>query len=96
MFINEAIYQCEYLEGGLTANDKPMKFASPRGSKLRGKQLMSRECGMKANIKGAIIYDCYRLEVKGGSNIELSTREKSLTTCLSILGKIYNNKWKGN
>lgn len=59
VFINQPIYVCEYLEDGLTVNDKPMKFASPLGSMLRGKRLMSRECGLKANIKGAIIYNAY-------------------------------------
>ncbi len=67
VFINKSIYQCEYLEGGLTANDKPLKFGSPKGSMMRGKQLMSKECGITANIKGAIIYDCYKKSLRGGT-----------------------------
>lgn len=59
-FINKPIYRCEYLSGGLSANDKKMKFDSPQGSMLRGKRLMSRECGFVNNIKGAILYNCYR------------------------------------
>ncbi len=96
VYINKAIYQCEYLDNGLTANDKPMKFASPQGSMLRGKQLMTRECGIRANIKGAIIYDCYRLESKGSAVVhQLSLREKILTVCCYPLGVLYNIKWKG-
>lgn len=66
VFVNKSIYQCEYLDCGLTANDKSLKFASPKGSMMRGKQLMSKECGIKANIKGAIIYDCYKKSLRGG------------------------------
>ena len=61
VYINKAIYQGGYLAGGLTANDKPSKFASPIGSMYRGVALMHKECGIKANIKGAIIYDSIRL-----------------------------------
>ncbi|MEG0527605.1 MAG: glycosyltransferase family A protein, partial [Longicatena sp.] len=64
VFINKPIYQCEYFDDGLTANDKKVKFNSPLGSMMRGKMLMSKECGMKVNIKGAIIYNCYKLEVQ--------------------------------
>ncbi len=96
VYINIPIYQCEYLEGGLTINDKPMKFSSPRGSMLRGRQLMSRECGIKANIRGAIIYDCYHKECKEGINSGVLTiREKVLTTACYPLGIFFNIRWKG-
>lgn len=60
VFLNRPIYQCEYLADGLTRNDKKMKFASPLGSMLRGRMLMTKECGLKARVRGAIIYGCYR------------------------------------
>lgn len=97
-FINQPIYVCEYLEDGLTANDKPMKFASPIGSMLRGKRLMSRECGLKVNIKGAIIYNCYSHDVK----VELtdilkidSIWDKLLIWFTYIPGIYFRKKWKG-
>lgn len=97
VFINKAIYQCEYLEGGLTANDKPMKFSSPKGSMLRGKQLMSKECGLKANIKGAIIYDCYKREIQSvdeQSELRLELYELILTFFVKPYGTYFNRKWK--
>lgn len=96
LFINRPIYQCEYLESGLTANDKKIKFASPLGSMLRGKMLMSKECGIKANIKGAIIYNCYKLEVKSATSnlLKLNTRMNLMVSLTKFLGKIYNKKWK--
>lgn len=95
-YINKPIYVCEYLEGGLTANDKPMKFASPKGSMLRGKRLMSPECGFKANIKGAIIYDVYRRETESVDELilQLSKREKVLTSLAYPLSGYYYKKWR--
>ena len=61
VYINVAIYQGSYLEDGLTYNDKPVKFKSPIGSMQRGIVLMNKECGFMANIKGAIIFDCYEI-----------------------------------
>ena len=97
-FINEPIYVCEYLEDGLTANDKPMKFASPKGSMLRGKRLMSRQCGLKVNIKGAIIYNCYAGSVKEPLPEILrpdSLWERTLLLLTFLPGLYFRKKWKG-
>lgn len=96
VFINKAIYQCEYLEGGLTANDKPLKFASPLGSMMRGKMLMSRECGLKANIRGAIIYNCYKKCVKDGIPEMLLCHgffDNLLTFLMKPMGVLFYRKW---
>lgn len=94
VFINKAIYRCEYLEGGLTANDKPMKFASPLGSMLRGKRLMSKECGLIANIRGAIIYNCYNLDSVRGGVPAGEFREKLLIYVTKPLGWYYRRRWQ--
>ena len=96
-FINKSLYICEYLQGGLTANDKPMKFASPLGSMMRGKQLMSEECGLKINIKGAIIYNCYKNNKVGNLPDKLkiqSFREKFLIFITIFPSRIYRSVWK--
>lgn len=97
LFVNKSIYQCEYLNDGLTSNDKKMKFASPLGSMLRGKMLMLPVCGWKVNIKGAIIYNCYKLEITGECPklLELNMiRDRILVFGLRRIGKYYNTKWK--
>lgn len=97
VFINQPVYQCEYLEGGLTDNDKRIKFASPVGSMMRGKMLMSPECGLKINIKGAIIWNCYQQEIasKLPKEVDLITlREKILVFGTKLVGRYYNKKWK--
>ncbi len=97
VFVNKPVYMFEYLEDGLTKSDKPMKFASPLGSMLRGKQLMYKDCGLKVNIKGAIIYNCYRKCVKGkisDGRLALKGREKFLALITKPLGGIFYKKWK--
>lgn len=97
VFVNKIIYQCEYLTGGLTSNDKQMKFASPIGSMMRGKILMSKGCGLIAHIRGAIIYKCYQKEVKNSIPMCLNIEEnykKILCFVLKPLALYYNRKWK--
>lgn len=95
LFINKAIYICEYLNDGLTSNDKPAKFASPMGSMLRGYRLMSPECGLMANIRGAIIYDCYRIAAGCDLPKEYSMKayQRILCKMLSPAGMYYNKRW---
>lgn len=96
-FINKSIYQCDYLEGGLTANDKPMKFASPRGSMLRGKMLMSKECGIIQNLKGAIIYDCYRRKLTDAyldENLKLDLRERTMCIFCKPISFYFFVRWR--
>lgn len=99
VFINKPIYQCEYLDGGLTANDKPMKFASPCGSMLRGKMLMNKECGLIQNFKGAIIYDCYRrnlLDKHLDERLKLNFREKVMCILCMPVSIYYFARWRKN
>lgn len=96
-FINKPIYQCEYLEGGLTANDKPMKFASPCGSMLRGKMLMSKECGIVQNFKGAIIYDCYRRNLTDAhldERLNLNLRDRVMCILCEPISFYYFARWR--
>ena len=102
VFINKAIYCYDYLPDGLTRNDKIHKFASPLGSMLRGKMLMKKECGLKANGKGAIIYNCYKLVAKErGIRIPRrlradTVREKILIWLMIFPGRLFNRKWRSN
>lgn len=99
LFVNKVIYRCEYLADGLTRNDKLHKFASPLGSMMRGKMLMNKECGLKARIKGAIIYNCYKREAKTDipECLEFQNIEDIILLKLTYLfGIFYNRKWKRN
>ena len=99
VYLNKVIYICEYLPDGLTANDKPMKFASPLGSMLRGKRLMSKECGLRENIRGAIIYCCYKKEVRQVLPhilIVEDIRDKFLLLLVTPLAIYFYRKWRHN
>lgn len=99
VYINHPIYYTEYLNDGLSKNDKKMKFQSPIGSALRGKKLMYKKIKFKVNLKGAIIYDCYKMEIKENMPKELlleNNFEKLLAFLVKPLGYIYNRKWKRN
>lgn len=97
LYINIPIYQCEYLEGGLTNTDKKMKFSSPLGSMHRGKMLMEAKCGLICNFKGAIIYNCYKHNLNKSipsELAELSGREKLLVFITKPFGIIFYRKWE--
>ncbi len=99
VFINELIYQCEYLNDCLTSNDKAMKFTSPLGSMMRGKMLMNKKCGLRARIKGAIIYNCYLKEINDINNIDNrlyinGASNKILVLLTKQLGVYFNRRWK--
>jgi hypothetical protein len=38
---------------------------------IRGKQLMSKKCGLICNLKGAIIYNCYKTKLGRYSAMKL-------------------------
>lgn len=97
IYINEIIYIGEYLEGGLTSSDKKVKFNSPIGSTLRGLIFLRSNIGLKYKLKGAIIYNCYKKELKNKipNEIKLETKIEKLLVWLTYpLGIIYNKKWK--
>ena len=97
VFVNKPIYQFEYLQDGLTRNDKHHKFASPLGSMMRGKMLMKRECGIRANLRGAIIYGCYRKDVLGKlpAGVELEGAWDMMLVFFMTPASIwFHRKWK--
>lgn len=97
LYVNESICVCDYLDGGLTKTDKKIKFSSPLGSMMRGKVLLNKACGIKVNIKGAIIYNCYKKNVNCVIPNELklnSLYEKTLVFLTKWLGNFYYMKWR--
>ncbi|NLL77131.1 MAG: glycosyltransferase family 2 protein [Clostridiales bacterium] len=58
--INECVYYCDYLEGGLTKTGRRMKIKSPKGMCLRSKIYLNNEkvC-LKVKIKMMLLYIIY-------------------------------------
>ena len=59
IYIDKCIYICEYIEGGLTKSGRRIKIDSPIGMLERAKKLMYKQCSLKVNIKGVILYTVY-------------------------------------
>lgn len=58
--INQNVYICDYLEGGLTKTGRKMKIHSPRGMVLRSQiYLNCREVRLKIKIKMMMLYIIY-------------------------------------
>lgn len=97
VFIGKSIYVCDYLSGGLTDSDKKVKFQSPVGSMLRGNRLMNKQCGIRANIRGAIIYNCYKIEAnrkKINYKVLICCNRPILCFVLYPVGIFFNIKWR--
>ena len=94
LFMNKPIYVCQYQCDGLSAKDKLLKFRSPLGSMYRGIQLMYSRCGIIANIKGAIIYNCYYQKTCNPILSDLSVKDIILIFLTKPLGIYFRKKWK--
>lgn len=58
--INENVYYCDYLEGGLTNTGRRMKIHSPKGMILRSRiYLDNRDINMRVRAKMMILYIIY-------------------------------------
>jgi hypothetical protein len=64
---------------------------------LRGKMLMKKDCGWKANIRGAIIYNCYKLEARKKTAYRIpfdNFFDKALIVLLEPAGWVFYLLWK--
>lgn len=58
---------------------------------------MHKECGIKANIKGAIIYDCYKIAARQKYKESVVTkipRGNALTSLMSPFGIVFYYLWR--
>lgn len=59
VYINDVIYICEYLEGGLTDSGRAMRIRNPRGGMFTSDLRMGRNNFLKQRIKYGLLYTCY-------------------------------------
>lgn len=58
--INQNVYICDYLEGGLTRTGRRMKIHSPKGMVLRSKSYLNcKEVRLKVKVKMMLLYIIY-------------------------------------
>lgn len=59
VYINEAIYLCEYLADGLTKAGRALRIRNPRGGMLAASFGMEKKNSLKIRIKSGLLYTCY-------------------------------------
>ena len=59
VYVNEVIYICEYLEGGLTKTGKKLQISNPRGGMFTSNQRMGKEFPLLLRVKNGLLYTCY-------------------------------------
>lgn len=64
VYINQAIYVCEYLEDGLSKSGRRMRIQNPNGGMVHGGLYLSEKFSLKYRIKGMILYIAYALFAK--------------------------------
>lgn len=66
LYVNEIIYICEYLPGGLTKSGRRMRINNPLGGMMHGRLYFTEEFRLKYRIKGMMLFICYALFAKKG------------------------------
>lgn len=69
VYINNVIYMCEYLEGGLTDSGRRMRIKNPLGGMCTSELIMHKPYAFKTRIKKGLLYICY------GYFADLSTKD---------------------
>lgn len=59
VYINKAIYLCEYQENGLTAAGRKMRIENPLGGMYNSKTYMNPKLPLRTRLKKSILYACY-------------------------------------
>lgn len=59
VYINDVIYICEYLDGGLTKSGRAMRIRNPRGGMLSAEISMQKKNYWHLRIKNGLLYTCY-------------------------------------
>lgn len=93
--INQNIYICDYLEGGLTKTGRRMKIHSPKGMVLRSKvYLDNREIHLLVKVKMMLLYIIYGHFARY-TNKELfgEVQEKILWILCFFPARILYKKW---
>lgn len=96
VYINQVIYICEYLEGGLTKSGRAMRIKNPYGGMFNSQILMQRKNYFTRRIKSGLLYDCYGY-FAGLNPLQIVTKDsgyKTIKTICLIPGYLIYRDWK--
>lgn len=97
VYINEAIYICEYLADGLTKAGRSLRIQNPWGGMFAAELGMAPYNSPKSRIKSGLLYCCYGFFAglnHGG--IQDGTEHKALAALCMLPGYAMYRLWKYN
>ena len=95
VYIDRAIYVCDYLENGLTKQGRKMRLSNPCGGRFNSNVYMNRKLSFSTRIKNAVLYVCYS-HFAGASirRMYLETDYRGIMTVCLIPGTLLYFYWK--
>lgn len=96
VYINKAVYICEYLEGGLTKSGRSMRIKNPRGGMYTSYLRMNKKCKLKERVRAGLLYVCYGFFAgEGAGKLVASAKPYKILTAICLIpGKLMYLIWK--
>lgn len=95
VYINKAIYICEYLEGGLSKSGRALRIKCPLGGMEYAKIHLDKRIKLKIRIKMMVLFICY---AKFAKQKLLEKKKEISNKCLFFIcipiGMVFYLKWK--
>ena len=95
VYINNPIYLCEYLEGGLTQAGRALRIRNPRGGMLSASFGLEKKNSLRMRIKSGLLYTCYGFfaGMNAKTIIDSNANRMILAACL-LPGYALYRYWK--
>ena len=93
VYIRKGIYNCEYLEGGLTKSGRKFRLKSPNGGMFRSNIYLESRFSLKLRIKHAVLYDIYAFASKDVHGSLKKSNSKGLCRLVLPAGFLVYKKW---
>lgn len=94
VYIDKDIYECEYLEDGLTSNSVKLRVNNPKGAMLNYQIMMAKPFNLKLRIKYSILYNAFSKFAKVSFKERMQNGNKFLLTLTKPLGDFVYVRWK--
>lgn len=99
VYINEILYVCEYLEGGLTESGRKLRLLCPNGGMANSNSFYdadsSRKVSDKIRRKEAMLFVCYGCQAKlNHAQIIDRANDKEYVKRCYLAGKLLHAYWK--
>lgn len=95
VYINEVIYICEYLAGGLSDSGRSMRIRNPKGGMFTSELRMNPHNYLEQRVKYGLLYVCYGFFAGlTAAKIVSGSKYKALTGICLLPGYLIHRQWK--